>query len=842
MKFFGLIAGLWLVLLVPALAADHPLKGVALVIGESKYANGWPALANPRNDARAMDDLLGDLGFEVDRVLDGDKAKLDKAVDDFIDEAKDADVALVYYSGHGIEAGGADYLVPVDADLSTPQAAGQSLVPVADVLDRLSHAAPVTIMLLDACRTNGLPAGTLVQPPGADAPLAVADAGLAVVRGPDPVVANAAPDQLGMVIGFAASPGQSALDGDPDGNSPYAAALLKHLGAGGYSFGDLMTMVSEEVYLKTKARQLPWVNSSLRRVLTFGKPVAESDPDRAAIAQGRRQLLLSIAGTPDATRGYVETVAKSEGVPLDALYGMLKVLGVDTSDPTQLEKQLLEGARRLKEFDGAQLGSVKSDPELARLAGLADEAQAEGAMELALKYRQQATDRARELSSKRDVFEAELRQDRLDIAATFGAHAETAALNFDYATAADMFGEAYEQVAKWDDGKALYYKLQQVEVLRDFGDWKGDRSMLDASLAAAQLGLTVASRATHPAEWAQLTTNVAGAYSSIGQLTGDPSWLHRAVDTYQTVLAAWTRDTDAVDWALVENDLGATYWELANYERGTGSLEEAATAFSGALEIMTRERDALSWAKLQSNYGVVLVTLGEARNAPADYKAAEAAIRGALEVYTEAATTREWAATELNLGDVLKHLGETEAAIEATNAALRQLTADATPPAWARAQNNLGVLFHDIGLRDGDPAALKKSAEAYRAALGVFARQQGSTNWAAASANLGTALNDLALKTSDRDAAKGAVDAFTAALTVYDRDKTFDGWLGAAATRANAMLVLGLLDQDPAELVAARDEHKAVLAGFTRADNPERWDYLQQSLALAEQAVAATGH
>jgi len=50
-------------------------------------------------------------------------------------------------------------------------------------------------------------------------------------------------------------------------------ALLKHLAAGGYSFGDLMTMVTEEVYIKTKARQLPWVNSSLRRILSFGKPV-----------------------------------------------------------------------------------------------------------------------------------------------------------------------------------------------------------------------------------------------------------------------------------------------------------------------------------------------------------------------------------------------------------------------------------------------------------------------------------------------------------------------------------------------------------------------------------------
>jgi len=76
--------------------------------------------------------------------------------------------------------------------------------------------------------------------------------------------------------------GDHALDGAPGENSPYAAALLKHFAAGGYAFGDVMTMVSEEVYLKTKARQLPWTNSSLRRVLSFGTPVEPQDRDAAA--------------------------------------------------------------------------------------------------------------------------------------------------------------------------------------------------------------------------------------------------------------------------------------------------------------------------------------------------------------------------------------------------------------------------------------------------------------------------------------------------------------------------------------------------------------------------------
>ena len=243
----------WMALVTAVAAAGGvPLRGVALVIGEAHYA-GLPALKNPPSDAAAIGGLLGRLGFAVTPVADADHAALAAALEKFALAAKDADVALVYYSGHGLEAGGENYLVPVDADLSSPAKAGASLVSVSGWLDDLAKAVPVTIVLLDACRTGAFPRGTAIIPPGADAPVPAAEAGLAVMRGPTPVArADFAPDSLGMVIGFAASPGQPALDGAPgEANSPYAAALLRHLGAGGYSFSDVMTMVTQEVYLKT---------------------------------------------------------------------------------------------------------------------------------------------------------------------------------------------------------------------------------------------------------------------------------------------------------------------------------------------------------------------------------------------------------------------------------------------------------------------------------------------------------------------------------------------------------------------------------------------------------------
>ena len=102
----------------------------------------------------------------MSRVLNADADRLRDAIADFIADAEDADVALVYYSGHGIEVAGQNYLIPTDTDLATPESAGDALVPVAPLLDGLAKVVPVTIVLLDACRSDPFPAGTVVRLPG----------------------------------------------------------------------------------------------------------------------------------------------------------------------------------------------------------------------------------------------------------------------------------------------------------------------------------------------------------------------------------------------------------------------------------------------------------------------------------------------------------------------------------------------------------------------------------------------------------------------------------------------------------------------------------------------------
>ena len=169
--------------LVPALAEEpKALKGVALVIGQSDYEH-VAKLPNPENDARAIEEMLDKLGFETDVATDRDARKLRRDLEGFVEDAEGADVAIIYYSGHGIEAGGENFLVPVDADLSALDDAGEKLVPLSAIVAELKAKVPVTIVLLDACRNDPFPPGTLLKLSPDDEGKPIGAGGLGETRG-----------------------------------------------------------------------------------------------------------------------------------------------------------------------------------------------------------------------------------------------------------------------------------------------------------------------------------------------------------------------------------------------------------------------------------------------------------------------------------------------------------------------------------------------------------------------------------------------------------------------------------------------------------------------------------
>ena len=733
---------------VGAAGADEakPLRGIALVIGQSNYTR-ITALPNPANDARAVAHMLGDLGFEVTAIADGARARLARSLQRFVEDAAGADVALLYYSGHGIEAGGENYLVPVEADLSSLADAENSLVPVSTLLDRLKATVPVAIVLLDACRTNPFPAGAKVATPAGVVPIAAA--GLDLGRGAQPVqeVAGAGKN-LGEVIGFAAEPGHAALDGDPGTDSPYAAALLKHLAAGGFAFGDVMTMIAEEVYLRTGGRQQPWTNTSLRRVLYFGLSPEETASDEAAIRGGRRKLLLTIAATPADRRAMVETVAAQNEVPLDALYGMLDVLEVDTSaGPQDLEAQLAAGAERLRTILAERDVEIRQDPELIRLSGLADKAEGEGAIALALQFRARASARADTIDKAIDEAEANVRARRLELADTFASHAKTALLNFDYRTAAQKYADASAQLERWDPAQAYLYKVSQGDALTDQGDVKGDNAALAEALEVYEQAKHMPGVNGFVGGAVGVAVNEGRTMLVLAERETGTKWVKQAIAIYEDALRTFPRKRDPERWATVEINLGNAYDQMGARAGGVAYHKKALQAFRQAASVFTRSANPDAWAGLQNNIANALVSIGETGDAERNFTQAATAFEAALTVWTREASPMQWAMVQNNLGSVLNLLGEREdgtrsleAAAAAFTAALEVRTRETWPMDWASTQNNLGSVLLALGQRGKGTEYFRRAVEAYSNAGLEFTRERDPFNWATLTYNTARAL------------------------------------------------------------------------------------------------------
>lgn len=823
-------------------AAQESLKGVALVIGQSEYAegSGMRPLRNPENDARALDDLLDDLGFDVDRVLDADAEELAEALTEFAEDAAGADVALVYYSGHGIEAGGTNYLIPVDADMSTPRSAGQSLVPLQDVLAELQRTVKVTIFLVDACRTSSFSPGQLIQLPGEAAPVAVSPEGLGpeATRGELLVASGAGADSLGAVIGFASSPGQAALDGEGD-NSPYAAALIKHLGAGGYGLMDIMTLVTNEVFLETSSRQLPWTNASLTQFVTIGTPVEETGTDDATIREGRRSLLMGISETPPAARELVVALAGEQEVPLDALFGMLQSLGVDTSDPNaDLSQQIEDGAARLREYLERPYDAAITDPELSRLAGLIDQAIAEGAIQVAKAFGAQLIERA-------SNFGEALNEARIEAASALAKGADAMELAFDFAAAADAYGKAFDQVNGLDAELTFTYKNREADALMDHGSYRGDTDALFAAIAAYEDALAMASRETAPRRWTAVQNNIGTVYSELSERLTDPAMLEKATAAYRAVLDVRTVESDPDGWASVTYNLALLLMTQGERETGTAKLEEAEALLKQSIEIFTREAAPRDWALTQTTLAIVARTLGERERKLSRLEDAIAAYHAALEVFTRDAAPIDWAATTNSLGNTLVRLGDLrddpvllEEAVVAFNGVLEVYTRDRMPLLWASTQANLGNTLRSLAGLTGDVTRYEQSVAAYRAAMEEMSRERSPIAWATMNANLGTLLTEMGLGSGDARFLDEAADAYRAALTVRTREELPVDWADTQNGLGNTLTGLALLRADQALLEEAIMAFRNALQVLTRGEKPLEWAGTQSSLGLALRNLA----
>lgn len=220
-------------------------KRVALVIGNSAYEN-VPFLPNAASDAKAIAEQFSRLGFaSVQLVLDADRTELVNSLAVFSEEAATSDWAVIYYSGHGLEIGGANYLIPIDATLATDRSVRYEALNLDDVLSA-TDARKLGLVILDACRDNPFLAR-----------MSFRSATRSVTRG----LVRVEPSR-GTLVAFAAAEGQVAMDGDGE-HSPFSTALLRHLGKAGIELNILFRLVRDDVIRDTGGRQEPFVYGTL---------------------------------------------------------------------------------------------------------------------------------------------------------------------------------------------------------------------------------------------------------------------------------------------------------------------------------------------------------------------------------------------------------------------------------------------------------------------------------------------------------------------------------------------------------------------------------------------------
>jgi uncharacterized caspase-like protein len=335
-------------------------KRVALVIGNSAYQR-VAKLSNPANDAAAVAAMLKAAGFEsVESKLNVPANDLRKTLREFAAKTRDADIAVVYYAGHGIELDGTNYLIPVDATLETDGDVLDETVPLERVLFAVEPARQLRLVILDACRDNPF-AKTMKR----------TMASRAIGRG----LAKIEPTSPNTMIAFAAKAGSTASDGDSK-NSPFAAALVEHLPKPGLDLRRAFGFVRDDVLKSTGNKQEPYVYGSLGGndlPLVPAKPVAtgpQADPQAAV----RKDYELALqAGDRDAWEAFLQ--AYPEGFYANLAKVQLKKIAAEETRAAAAEKSRLAeqekarlAAEGAKQAEQARAAAAAKAAEQARLA------------------------------------------------------------------------------------------------------------------------------------------------------------------------------------------------------------------------------------------------------------------------------------------------------------------------------------------------------------------------------------------------------------------------------------------------------------------------------------------
>jgi hypothetical protein len=339
----------------PALAD----KRVALVIGNSAYRN-VAKLSNPANDAAAVAGMFKSAGFDtVESKLNQTVGELRKTLRDFGNRSRDADVAVIYYAGHGIELDGTNYLIPVDATLETDTDVLDETLSLDRVLVAVEPAKQLRLVILDACRDNPFAKN-----------MKRTIASRAIGRG----LAKVEPTSPNTMIAFAAKAGSTASDGDSK-NSPFAAALVNHLTKPGLDLRKAFGFVRDDVLKATGNAQEPFVYGSLGGndvTLVPAAPVVAAPIDQDATMRRDYELALQIATRPvwdsfvsKYPSGFYTDLAKAQRDKLAAEAARMEATNKARAAHEEQVRLAVEGAKAADQAKAAEQAKVAEKTRIA---------------------------------------------------------------------------------------------------------------------------------------------------------------------------------------------------------------------------------------------------------------------------------------------------------------------------------------------------------------------------------------------------------------------------------------------------------------------------------------------
>ena len=241
-------------------------KRLALLIGNSAYKNG--PLKNPVNDVAAMNSALKRVGFDVMVLKNADRNAIGRAIDKFGSQLKNYDVGLFYFSGHGLQVNGINYLCPLGMKLQGQSDVPYEAIDAGKVLAKMEDAGNrMNVVILDACRNNPFKRS-----------FRSARNGLAQMDAP-----------TGSFIAFATSPGKVAYDGKGR-NSPYVTHMIGNMNRKGVTIEKFFKQVRRGVMKDTGKKQVPWESSSMVGDFYFaGKGSASSSSSSPSASQPSSQ-------------------------------------------------------------------------------------------------------------------------------------------------------------------------------------------------------------------------------------------------------------------------------------------------------------------------------------------------------------------------------------------------------------------------------------------------------------------------------------------------------------------------------------------------------------------------